>query len=412
MINQLSTTYFQSYQLAYAMAKQTEQTFRYELGLSESGYINFGYWSSLRKGLLAAEQLTYDVRNMEKAYHDQNARELELTKHVGLCQLDASALEMLKTSRSCWINLPEELFDMDYPGHYMRRLKTVSVTIPCVAGPYTTVSCTLTMTKNSVRVNNTSGVAYPRKIGTGGIPADDPRFRDSVAAIQSIATSTAQNDDGLFELNLRDERYLPFEGAGAISQWHLQLPAGVTQFDPRTITDVILHLKYTARDGGEGLRSDASTSLQTQINAMLVGLKDKGLARLFSARHDFPSQWYAFINAPAGADQVLTLDLSLDRFPYYASVASALKIKQIELVADAATLAQAIHVTPAPATPSPPLKFTKDGVYTGMQRLVLGYPSGHDSGSWTITNPKANTPLTADAIEDLVVIVHYTVTLP
>ena len=33
MIGQLSTTYFQSYQLAYAMAKQTEQTFRYELGL-------------------------------------------------------------------------------------------------------------------------------------------------------------------------------------------------------------------------------------------------------------------------------------------------------------------------------------------------------------------------------------------
>jgi hypothetical protein len=339
-------------------------------------------------------------------------RELELTKHVALSQLDASALEILKTSRSCWINLPEELFDMDYPGHYMRRIKTVSVTIPCVAGPYTTVSCTLTLTKNSARVNNSSGVAYPRKTGTGGIPADDPRFRDSVAAIQSIATSTAQNDDGLFELNLRDERYLPFEGAGAISQWHLQMPAGVAQFDPGTITEVILHLKFTARDGGESLRADASTSLQTQINSMLVGLKDKGLARLFSARHDFPSQWYAFLNAPAGVDQVLTLDLSLDRFPYYASLASALKIKQIELVADAATLAQAIQVTPVPATPSSPLKFTNDGVYAGMQRLVLGYPSGHDGDTWTITNPKANTPFNADAIEDLVVIVHYAVTLP
>jgi hypothetical protein len=412
MIGQLSRTYFQSYQLAYAMAKQTEQTFRYELGIADSGYINFGYWNSLRKGLLAGEQLTYDVHTMEKAYRDQNVRELELTKHVALSQLDASALEILKTSRSCWINLPEELFDMDYPGHYMRRIKTVSVTIPCVAGPYTTVSCTLTLTKNSARVNNSSGVAYPRKTGTGGIPADDPRFRDSVAAIQSIATSTAQNDDGLFELNLRDERYLPFEGAGAISQWHLQMPAGVAQFDPGTITEVILHLKFTARDGGESLRADASTSLQTQINSMLVGLKDKGLARLFSARHDFPSQWYAFLNAPAGVDQVLTLDLSLDRFPYYASLASALKIKQIELVADAATLAQAIQVTPVPATPSSPLKFTNDGVYAGMQRLVLGYPSGHDGDTWTITNPKANTPFNADAIEDLVVIVHYAVTLP
>jgi hypothetical protein len=27
----------------------------------------------------------------------------------------------------------------------------------------------------------------------------------------------------MFELNFRDERYLPFEGAGAISTWQLEL---------------------------------------------------------------------------------------------------------------------------------------------------------------------------------------------
>ena len=179
---------------------------------------------------------------MEKAYRDQNAREYELTKHISLAQLDASALQMLKTTSECWINLPEELFDVDYPGHYMRRVKTVSLTIPCVAGPYTTVSCTLTMVRNSVRANNASGVVYPRKT-VSNVAADDPRFRDSVGSLQSIATSNAQNDDGLFELNFRDERYLPFEGVGAISQWHLQLPSGVTPFDFNTISHVILHLQ-------------------------------------------------------------------------------------------------------------------------------------------------------------------------
>lgn len=191
----------------------------------------------------------YDVRNMEKAYRDQNVREYELTKNISLSQLDASALQMLKTTRECWINLPEELFDMDYPGHYMRRVRNVGLTIPCVAGPYTTISRTLTLVRNSVRVNNTSGVAYPRKT-VNKVAADDPRFRDAVGSIQSIATSTAQNDFGLFELNFRDDRYLPFEGAGAISQWHLQLPSGVTPFDFSTISDVIMHLKYTSREGG------------------------------------------------------------------------------------------------------------------------------------------------------------------
>jgi hypothetical protein len=196
---------------------------------------------------------------------------------------------------------------MDYPGHYMRRVRTVGLTIPCVVGPYTTVSCTLTMSRNSVRVSNTSGVPYQRKV-VNGIPADDPRFRDAVGSIQSIATSTAQNDDGLFELSFRDERYLPFEGAGAISQWHLQMPSGVTPFDFSTISDVILHLKYSARDGGDQLRHDAATSLQTRVNSMLVSLKDTGLTRMFSARHEFPTEWYAFLNPAPGADQVLTLN--------------------------------------------------------------------------------------------------------
>ena len=51
-----------------------------------------------------------------------------------------------------------------------------------------------------------------------------PNMRETIASadqlcarVQSIVTSHGQNDSGLFELNFRDERYLPFEGAGAIS---------------------------------------------------------------------------------------------------------------------------------------------------------------------------------------------------
>ena len=54
-----------------------------------------------------------------------------------------------------------------------------------------------------------------------------------------IATSSGRNDSGLFEPNLRDERYLPFEGAGALSEWRIELPAGFRQFDYDTISDVV-----------------------------------------------------------------------------------------------------------------------------------------------------------------------------
>ena len=85
------------------------------------------------------------------------------------------------TAHPTFTNLPEEVFDMDYPGHYLRRLKTVGLTIPCVAGPYTTVSCTLTLTRNSMRVKNTSSGAgtYPRKV-VSGVPADDNQLSEII----------------------------------------------------------------------------------------------------------------------------------------------------------------------------------------------------------------------------------------
>jgi hypothetical protein len=62
----------------------------------------------------------------------------------------------------------------------------------------------------------------------------------------TIATSTAQNYAGVFQLNFRDDRYMPFEGAGAISSWKLSLPKNFRQFDYSTINDVIIHVSYTA----------------------------------------------------------------------------------------------------------------------------------------------------------------------
>ena len=105
------------------------------------------------------------------------------------------------------------------PGQYLRRIKSVSLTIPCVTGPYAGVPCTLTLLRHSVRKSSSSSGNYARDTDN-----DDSRFVDSFGAIQSIVTSSAQNDSGLFETNLRDDRYLPFEGAGAISGWRIQLP--------------------------------------------------------------------------------------------------------------------------------------------------------------------------------------------
>src|SRR5215207_8023981 len=103
---------------------------------------------------------------MEVAYLDQHKREYEITKHVSLAQLDPLALVQLRQTGACLVRLPEAHFDVDYPGHYMRRIRSVSVSIPCVTGPYTGVNCTLTLLKSSLRHGNTLlGGKYARQEG-------------------------------------------------------------------------------------------------------------------------------------------------------------------------------------------------------------------------------------------------------
>ncbi|MFJ6755982.1 neuraminidase-like domain-containing protein [Streptomyces sp. NPDC091273] len=310
MAGQLGTSYFQAYQLAYDVAKRAERALRHELGTDETDFISFGYWDSLHKGLLAGERLITDLHRMDAAYYEANARELELTKRISLAQLDPGALQSLKETGRAYVSLPEALFDLDTPGHYMRRLKQVSFTVPCVAGPYTGVNLTATLLRSSVRLESRlNGGKHARQPG-------DIRFRDHIGPVQSVVTSTGQDDAGLFEGTLRDDRFLPFEGAGAIGQWQLSLPGSFRQFDYATISDVVIQMRYTARDGGATLASAAVAELHRALGSWLHAGGGTGLYRYFSARREFPDQWSRFLAAPAGAPATLSFRLAKRHFPY------------------------------------------------------------------------------------------------
>lgn len=301
MVSQVSAIFFQCYQIAYDIAKRVEKAYRFERGLTSSNFIQFGYWDSLKKGLLSSERLYLDLKRLEMANIDQNAREYEVTKHISLVLHNPLTLMALKETGACIVELPEMLFDMDYPGHYMRRIKNVTLTIPCVAGPYTGINCTLTLLSNKIRIDS-DAQSY----------TDDGRLVTTFGAIESIATSTAQNDGGLFELNFRDERYLPFEGSGVISRWRIDMPRDCNAFDFATISDVILKISYTAREGGDLLRQAAR-----QARDKALADTQTQQARLFSAKHEFSGEWHRFLYpADTALSQALPLTLSTERFPY------------------------------------------------------------------------------------------------
>jgi hypothetical protein len=410
-VGQISGVYFQSYKLAYDLAKRAERCFRFELGLQDSSYISFGYWDSLKKGLLSGEKLQYDLRRLESAYLEQNRRELELTKHISLLLLDPLALVQLRETGKCFLRLPEEIFDLDYPGHYFRRIKSVSLTLPCVTGPYTTIACTLRLLKNSVRINTADGDnGYPRNADEQGGPADDMRFVENNIAIKAIAASSGQNDSGVFELNFRDDRYLPFEGGGAISEWSLELFADsskpdfgkpLRQFDYGTISDAIIHIKYTAREDAGPFKNGAVEHLRHYFyqNDTTPSL------RLFNLRQEFPSQWSRFLNPtiPASAN-ILELEMSPDLFRSL-DAGKSLKVNTVWFLARC-TGSYNVAVAPLGVTQSLiPLQKFGDLQSAQFDSQSVTIDPAVPAVPWTITLTR--TPAQPIAVEDMFLVLGY-----
>jgi hypothetical protein len=387
MIGQVSALYFQGYQLACDLARRAERCMQFELGLrnGETSFIHFGYWDSLKRGLLAGDRLAYDLKRLDIAFLDGNVREYELTKHVSLLSLAPEQLIALKETGSCNFDIPEWLFDLDTPGHYRRRLKSVAVTVPCVVGPYTTIHCKVQLTRSSYR-NSVDLSSDYRRLAPNDPGGPDTRFVDDRKVVDVMVTSSAQNDTGMFETSLRDERYLPFEGAGAISSWRLALPLEFGTFDYDTITDVILHLRYTARED-DSLQGAATASVKT----LLADVNGRQLLRLFSLRHEFPTEWHRLVNGPvdATATAMIAVNLAAERFPYFA------QRRNIEIV-QARVLARVesgsppqVAIAPGQAVPDP-----TSADWSGAQ----------SPGPWTVSitgNPKI--------LRDLFLIVAYTV---
>ncbi len=310
MSGELSRLYYQWYRFAADVARRAERTMKLQLRRPELDTVDFvayNHWDAGRKGLLAGESLAMDVRRMELAYHDNNRRELELTRHVSLRQLDPLALLALKATGKASFLVPEWLFDRDYPGHYLRRIKSVALSVPSVVGPYTPLPATLSLTRSTIRVSPLLADDVYARAEDG----EDDRFVDVFGPVEQIATSTGSNDSGMFEANLHDDRFLPFEGAGAHSWWTVELPTELRSFDYSTITDVILHMRYTARVAGAVLGDAATTELQTAM----AEAGTSGMALLLSMRYDFPTQWSAFVKGNAD----LAVELSRGYFPYLAA---------------------------------------------------------------------------------------------
>jgi len=403
MIGQISGVYFQSYQLAYDVAKKAERCYRFELGLGDSNFVQFGYWDNMKKGLLCGEKLALDLHRLESSFYDQNKREFEITRHISLSQIDPLALLNLKQKGECFVNLPEEIFDLDYPGHYFRRIKSAAVSIPCIIGPYNNVNCTLTLLKSRTRIS-----PIPANVDYSTPPTEnDPGFSFNFSSIQQMVTSSGQNDSGMFDVNLKDERYLTFEGHGAISEWKIEINKDFKNFDMDTISDVILHLRYTARQGGKVLAAKVKTELTGNFDQIIKTYQNgAGFFKLISMKTEFPTEFHRLLHAAAAPHKV-DINFGANNVPYWLS-GKNLEFDgtpDIQIMYLKPKAGQIINVnTLTVQLNGQSVKFVPP-VNIGELKTGSSTQSGSLFGTWTI-NAQA-TPLDPAKVDDILLLIKY-----
>ncbi|HYF32994.1 MAG TPA: neuraminidase-like domain-containing protein [Chitinophagaceae bacterium] len=293
MISRLSAIYFQTYQMTLEMALATQSAYQYEMDTTDT-FIQFDYWDNLHKGLLAAEGLLLSLEQMERTYTLTNTRRLEIEKTISLLQLNPQKFIEFKTGLNnatkgqLLFSLTEQLYDFDFPGQYCRKIKSISITIPAVVGPYQNINAMLRLKKDLTVVKASKGNAQYAMNPQGKAPDG---VRVDLTPKQKIALSRGVDDTGLFVLNFSDSMYLPFEGAGAVSDWELSIPPETNHFDFNSISDVIVKISYTALEDMGSFATDVRDLLTgtTPPYPFMVG-KQIVLQQAFSA------SWYQFMH--------------------------------------------------------------------------------------------------------------------
>lgn len=255
------------FQLAVKVARKAEKCYHFEIGdtdidaKSSRTFIkgSGSYWDGLHSGLLAGEKLFADLHVMEVAYLENDKNEIEITRPISLWELEnrvfvgAQSQESLKNLNSngyCEFIIPEGLFSSDFPDQYFRRIRDVRIEV--VASNYNGhyLNAQLSLTENWL-----------------DLKGDEPKIRNRIGT-QTMATSTAHKEAGKFDFRFGSDKFLPFEGAGAVdSKWSLTINgykitgAGENKtgqiLSPGDIEDVIVHISYTARMGK--IRSQGGT---------------------------------------------------------------------------------------------------------------------------------------------------------
>ena len=274
-------SYFLQQSTALAKLAQNQLTFeRQELPPS---YIQADYWLSPldeatpptngqtidRRGLTGSTRLLQDIYKLDQYAFDTKKRKLQLAQTFSLSQLFPLEFQRFRETGQLIFATPLEYFDRGFPGHYLRLIRRVRLSVVALLPPTHGIRATFT----------TSGIS---RVVVGGDVFHTIEVRRDPELIAFISSSNAT---GLFELEPEGEFLLPFESMGVDTIWELQLPKAANPFDYRTLADVLLTIEYTALNSWD-YRQQVIQGLDPNVSS----------DRSFSFRDQFSDQWYDLHN--------------------------------------------------------------------------------------------------------------------
>lgn len=219
---------------AIAAAWMAEQALEFERQ-RQINVIRFDYWREQDQGVMGIDQLSTDLATLKQERLVNEQRKHQVTKTISLAQISPIELAAFRESGLLYLTTLEAWFDRDFPTHFLRLIKGVSVTIVALVPPTEGIKAMLTQL-GTTRTTLKRGPSF-HKAEIKRIP-------------ERIAISSALGASGVFLPLLPEQELLnPFEGNGVEGSWLLEMPkASNPALNYQTIVDVQLTMQYTALD--------------------------------------------------------------------------------------------------------------------------------------------------------------------
>ncbi len=256
-----------------------------------------------RRGITGSARLLQDIFQLDQYAFETDQRKNQLVKNISLAHLAPAEFHQFKQSGVMNFATPMELFDRDFPGHYLRLIKRIRISVIALIPAIDGIKAALTTT-GSTRVVVGGDVFQTININRGS---------------ETVAFSSARDASGLFELeSQKAEKLFPFEGMGVDTQWEFKLPRAANRFDFKSIADVIITIEYTSLNS-----FTYRQQIIQEINNSISG------DRPFSFRNEFADEWYD-LNNPDLTDKPMTVEFDTREEDFPANIDN-LKIQQIVL---------------------------------------------------------------------------------